>query len=78
MCLPAIPVTLMRQMSTPSTYSKHSENPVFGEPFGLSELLINVAVEMLHPPNGLVFQLAVQGVLLLHVLRGGETQQRED
>lgn len=54
------------------TYSKHSENPVFGEAIGFSELLINVAVEVLHPPNCLIFQLAVQGVLLLHVLRGGE------
>lgn len=32
---------------------------------------------MLHPPNRLVFQLAVQGVLLLHVLRGrGQSKGR--
>lgn len=44
---------------------------------GCPELLINVAVEVLHPPNGLILQLAVQGVLLLHVLGVGK-QQRED
>lgn len=75
-----VPVTLLRQPSTPwsrCTYSKHGENPVFGEAMGCPELLINVAVEVLHPPNGLILQLAVQGVLLLHVLGVGK-QQRED
>lgn len=66
-------------MPWPHTHSEHSEDPVFGEAFGLLELLINVAVKALHPPHRLLLQLAVQGVLLLHVL-GGERggKQRDD
>lgn len=76
-----IPTTLIR-LGRPAhhelvcTHSKHSENPVLWEAIGFPKLLINVAIEVLHLPNCLILQLAVEGVLLLHVLQGGEQSER--
>jgi len=75
-----VPITLIRpgrlaHHGLACTHSKHSENPVLWEAIGFPKLLINVAVEVLHSPNCLILQLAVEGVLLLHVLRGGEQSE---
>ena len=58
---------------TAATHREDAQHPVPGQTLGNPEAVVDVGVEALHGPHGVLLQLAVQGVLLLHAL---ETDSR--
>lgn len=60
-------------MTHSSTHCKGAQHPVPGQTLGNPKPVVDVCVEALHGPHSVLLQLAVQRVLLLHVL---ETDSR--
>lgn len=60
-----------------STHCEGAQHPVPGQALGNPQLIVDVGVEALHGPDCVLLHLAVQRVLLLHVL-GSDSRGTRD